>query len=165
MELESQAAVQCLDASKDQDWKSGVLEIEKGQSEGLSIAEHYSFTFFLGSPWSSLRYLDLALRERTRLRGTRVVLALHAHYAKHGKWPKSLKAIDKKLGLKGLRKIVVDPYSDKPFIYKLKDGKPLLYSVGVDGKDDGGVHHAKFGDGATGPADFVFWPYQKPETK
>ncbi|OWY72134.1 hypothetical protein B7486_04195 [cyanobacterium TDX16] len=111
------------------------------------------------------RASELTLRVRAFRQGTLMVLALHVHYAKHGKWPKTLKAIDPKLGLKGLKKIIIDPYSDKSFIYKLKDGQPLLYSVGVDGKDDGGVHHSKFGDGATGPADFVFWPYQKPETK
>jgi len=126
---------------------------------GLASEPAYQFVRSL------TRTYELALRTRVYRRGTMLALVLHTHYAKHGKWPKSLKAIDKKLGLKGIRKIVIDPYSDKPFIYKLKDGKPLLYSVGVDGKDDGGVHHAKFGDGATGSADFVFWPYQKPETK
>lgn len=165
VELESQTAVQYLDAGRERELETSLIEIEKEQTEGLSIEEIMSFRLFLGSPLSSIRYLDLVLRERARLRGTRVVLALHVHYAKHGKWPKSLKAIDKKLGLKGLKKIIIDPYSDKRFIYKLKDGRPLLYSVGVDGKDDGGVHHSKFGDGATGPADFVFWPYQKMAAK
>lgn len=111
------------------------------------------------------RSYELALRLKAQRLGTLAMLALHVHYAKHGEWPKSLKAIDKKLGLKDLKKIIVDPYSDEPFVYKLEDGNPLLYSVGVDGKDDGGVYHSRFGDGATGPADFVFWPYQKPEPR
>ena len=103
----------------------------------------------------------LQLRGETMSRGTLLTLAVHAHHAKHGQWPENLDKIDPTLGLKGLRELRVDPCSDSgaDFIYKLKDGQPLLYSV-ADGKDDGGRHDPKWGEAGNG-GDYVFWPYQR----
>lgn len=114
---------------------------------------------------SLVRPHELALRVKALRRGALVALALNVHHSEHGRWPKSLTAIDMKLAIKDLPTLCTDPYSEKPFIYKLVDGQPLLYSVGLNGKDDGGIHHGKFGEGADGPADFVFWPPPKPADK
>ena len=38
-------------------------------------------------------------------------------------------------------------------------GQPLLYAVASGGKDDGGRHDKKWGEGDTG-GDFVFRPHQ-----
>ncbi len=103
----------------------------------------------------------LQLHTEVVRRGTLLTLAIHAHHAKHGKWPKSLKKIDKKLGLKGLKTLRKDPLSGKSFKYKLKDGQPLLYSVGLDGKDDGGRQNPKWNDPKS-RGDYVFWPYEHP---
>ncbi len=104
---------------------------------------------------------ERAVMTESHRRGTLLTLALHAHYAKHGKWPESLKKIDKKLGFKALKTLRRDPFTGKSFKYELKDGQPLLYSVGYDGKDDGGRHDPKWGESDNG-GDFVFWPYQRP---
>ncbi len=117
------------------------------------------------NPWMNAftptltRAYELSLRAETHRRGTMLVLAVHAHHAKHGEWPNSLKVIDKKLGLEGLRGLRRDPFSGKPFKYEIKDGQPLLYTVGSDGKDDSGRHDPKWGEGKKG-GDFVFWPPQ-----
>lgn len=108
---------------------------------------------------SLTRSFDLQVRLEAARRGTLLVLVLHGHHAKHGKWPKSLKKIDEKLGIKGLSKLRRDPFSGKRFVYRLKGGEPLLYSVAADGKDDGGRHDKKWGEGDAG-GDFVFWPHQ-----
>lgn len=113
-------------------------------------------SLFLGSLARS--YQGMARNEAQR-RGTLLTLALHAHHTRHGKWPDSLKKIDRKLGLKDLKKLWKDPFSGKYFKYKLKDGQPLLYSVGFDGKDDGGRHDKRWGESDDG-GDYVFWPYQ-----
>ncbi len=34
---------------------------------------------------------------------------------------------------------ILDPFSGKPFLYKKLPGSFVLYSVGPDGRDDGGV--------------------------
>ena len=104
------------------------------------------------------RAYELTVRAEAERRGTMLTLAIHAHHAKHGRWPKSLKKIDKRLGLKGLKKLRKDPFSGKSFKYMVKDGEPLLYSIGVDGKDDGGRHEPDEWGGIKGGGDFVFWP-------
>lgn len=104
------------------------------------------------------RAYELTLRVESERRGTMLTLAINAHHTKHGEWPKSLKGIDKKLGLKGLKKLRRDPFSGKSFKYRLKDGKPLLYTIGADGVDDGGRHEPDEWGGGEGGGDFVFWP-------
>src|SRR5690606_29129414 len=42
---------------------------------------------------------------------------------------------------------------DKPFIYEIVAGQPVLYSVGIDGDDDGGMHDPSWSDN-----DYVIWP-------
>lgn len=108
------------------------------------------------------RSYELAVRTESIRRATMLVLALHIHHDKHGEWPRTLKDIDPKLGLKGLKTYRIDTFSGKTFKYELRDGKPFLYSVGVDGKDDGGRHHPKWGEGGAQPGgDYVYWPYQR----
>ena len=38
-----------------------------------------------------------------------------------------------------LKRVPIDPFSGKPIIYRLEESNWLLYSVGQDGVDDGGV--------------------------
>ncbi len=56
-----------------------------------------------------------------------------------------------------LDRIPIDPFSNQPMIYKNRNGGFLLYSVGTDFDDDGGLHDDNWGkiDG-----DYVFWPVQ-----
>ena len=62
------------------------------------------------------------------------LLAINAHKAKHGHWPNSLAA-----AMPGvLAAYKEDPFSGKDLVYRPDEGKPVLYSVGLDGKDDGG---------------------------
>lgn len=87
--------------------------------------------------------------------GTRAVLYLHAYKAANGKWPETLK--DAMTGAPATQRW--DPFSDGELAYKLQGGEPLLYSVGRDGKDDGGkrVENARMGE----RGDLVFWPFEK----
>lgn len=108
---------------------------------------------------------ELSLETSAMRRGSLATLALHIYHIRESHWPDSINQIAKLEDIGRLRAIATDPYSNKPFVYKLLDAQPLLYSVGVNGKDDGGVHHPKFGEGADGPADYVFWPRPKDEKK
>ncbi len=63
-----------------------------------------------------------------------VLLAVELHKRRTGAYPQSLNDISATL----LPKRGIDPFSQQPFRYKLVDGRPLLYSVGVDRDDDGG---------------------------
>ena len=77
------------------------------------------------------------------------------HFQKReGRWPVAFSELND-ADLISVRK---DPYSGCDFVYKLNSGEPILYSVGYDGKDNGGIHgkraHSKPG------YDIVIFPGQ-----
>ncbi len=65
---------------------------------------------------------------------TLVALALELHKRRSGSYPASLAELSPGL----LPVIPLDRYDGTPIKYRLTDGRPLLYSVGVDRDDDGG---------------------------
>jgi hypothetical protein len=96
-------------------------------------------------------------------RATRIILALHRHHSRTGEWPSRLSELRPMLPAS----IRIDPFSGKPFIYRLQDGQPLLYGAGYNAKDDGGKHkpygyHSKFPDSTMDAweVDYVYWPVQ-----
>ena len=83
-----------------------------------------------------------------------VVMALAASYADTNKYPASLSELCPKY----LQALPIDLYTDKPLIYRLTEKGYLLYSVGENATDDGGVYDHKDGDiavqiGAKSPND------------
>ena len=64
-----------------------------------------------------------------------VAIVLELHHRRTGAYPASLSELKPKL----LPTVPPDRYTGKPIGYVVKDGKPLLYSVGADRTDDGGV--------------------------
>jgi hypothetical protein len=57
-----------------------------------------------------------------------------------------------------LSKLPMDPYSDEPLVYRQTGNNFMLYSLGQDFDDDGGLH-SDWGWGERG-GDYVFWPVQ-----
>lgn len=77
-------------------------------------------------------------RAEAELIGTRAALALAAYRADHGAWPVGLE----RLVPDYLDAVPIDPFAaaDTPMRYEVRpDGSLLLYSLGPDGKDDGGT--------------------------
>jgi hypothetical protein len=66
--------------------------------------------------------------------GVLVGLALEAYRRQHGEYPKSLDELTPLL----LPAVPADRITGEPVRYRTVDGQPLVYSVGVDRKDDGG---------------------------
>jgi len=65
-----------------------------------------------------------------------VTLALRAYKLEHGAYPPTLTALTPRY----LQAIPIDPFTlSGPLRYKLMGAKYMLYSVGPDGKDDGGA--------------------------
>lgn len=64
-----------------------------------------------------------------------------------------------------IKEIPIDPFSDKPLVYKKTDNNFILYSVGLNFKDDGGqVYRDKKGKPRLWDDEFgdaVFWPVPK----
>lgn len=82
-----------------------------------------------------LRAFDSAVRSETQRRMTVTAIALKRFHLRNGRYPESLSELVPQL----LGAEFMDPWSGKPFHYRLNpDGTFTLYSVGEDGKDDGG---------------------------
>ncbi len=61
------------------------------------------------------------------------VAAIRLHKQRTGRYPDSLEALN-------LGELTIDPFTGKPFIYKVDPRKGvLIYSVGVNKRDDGGI--------------------------
>ena len=58
-----------------------------------------------------------------------------------------------------LYQLPMDPYSDDPLVYKQQGSDFILYSLGADFDDDGGVH-SRWGKSLQG-GDKVFWPVRR----
>ena len=65
----------------------------------------------------------------------RLVLALRAYRREHGAYPASLRELQPALGWP----IPDDPFSGKPYVYRTQDEGFILYSLGQNETDDGGM--------------------------
>lgn len=93
-------------------------------------------------------YVQAARSELLR-RGVQTLTRVYAYQAQHKKWPDKLSTLGKEA-----RKSCADVFNgDKPLIYAVVAKQPVLYSVGLDGDDDGGIH-----DGTWADNDYVIWP-------
>lgn len=70
-----------------------------------------------------------------RLDAAKVAVALEAHRRATGAYPASLD----ELIPRSLPAMPIDRYDGKPLRYALRDGRPVVYSVGSDRTDEGGV--------------------------
>ena len=70
----------------------------------------------------------------SELNGVFIGLALEAYHRKHSKWPNSLD----ELAPQYLPQVPIDLITGEPLHYKIVDKQPIVYSVGLDGDDDGG---------------------------
>lgn len=68
-----------------------------------------------------------------------VAIGLEIHRQRHGGYPETIDALIPAL----LPAVPPDRHTGKPLNYVLKEGKPLLYSVGIDLDDDGGIAPAE----------------------
>lgn len=71
----------------------------------------------------------------TQVALARIALALHQHKRSFGSYPSSLRELRHTQDMKA----PLDPYSGKSFIYKPRGNRYVLYSVGSDLKDNGGI--------------------------
>jgi hypothetical protein len=95
----------------------------------------------------------LVARTEAWRRATQLLYALHCDHARTGHWPAKLS------DLRSMPRLCrTDPFSGKDFVYHVTIDGPLLYSVGMNGKDDGGKHDPHWGEKTDG--DYVFWPVQ-----
>jgi hypothetical protein len=109
------------------------------------------------------RASEMAYRGRALHEATVTVLALKQWRLEKNEYPAKL---DELVTAGYLKELPMDPYTERPLIYRKADGNFTLYSIGPNFKDDGGqVYRGKEGkklhlwDYEFGDA--VFWPVQK----
>jgi hypothetical protein len=94
--------------------------------------------------------LQATVRSQAQLAGTQCLIAVRRYVLVHGAPPADLEAATREAGLTA---VPTDPYSGQPMRYKVIAGKPVVYSVGKNQKDDGGLVDWKMGQQ---PGDYVF---------
>ena len=107
-------------------------------------------SFLMADCWQMSKMLR---RTQATRNAARIVLCMHAFRAKNGRWPESL---EEATGGESptIRK---DPFALGNLSHRFEDGAPLLYSVGLNGKDDGGKPCSD-GKAWGRTGDRVFWP-------
>ena len=80
-----------------------------------------------------LREMDARSLMRWRLLESR--LALELYHRRHGAWPESLGDLVPEY----LSELPIDPFSNRPLVYHRQGEEFIMYSVGKDGRDSGGV--------------------------
>ncbi len=107
-------------------------------------------------------------RVKVRTEALITTIAILRHKTDTGKLPESLG----KLVSNGyLKSVPMDPYSDGPLVYKLIEDNFMLYSVGEDFKDDGGITSDNYMQTSQWYSscpneffkDIVFWPVKRLE--
>lgn len=74
-------------------------------------------------------------RGDAQLRAAAVALALERFRRRHGRWPDSLRALTPEF----LDKVPADPFDGKPLRYRVSNSGVVVYSIGENGLDDGGL--------------------------
>jgi len=96
------------------------------------------------------RYNELATQAEAQRRATLLVARLKAYRQRHGTWPGSLNEVADE-------EIFTDPVTTTSFVYRRDGDSFLLYSVALDGKDDGERHDPRGRQG-----DLRYWPPPEP---
>ncbi|MDH4201868.1 MAG: hypothetical protein OEV87_03155 [Phycisphaerae bacterium] len=144
--------------------KLSVLTPASVKEQGLDMDEFaeeaMSNSVFLSILMPALtKLVTYSHRSRVDSEATLATLAILQYEKEHGEYPESLDALVKKELLKA---VPMDPYSDKPLIYRKTDDDFILYSIGYNFTDDGGVVTGKDRQGRpkiwADDGDAVFWP-------
>jgi hypothetical protein len=140
-------------ASLDEYWQRRVAESRKPFPQRAVVPTP-------NDPWLQfmLRYVEDEPKRTwqfewpaTQLAILEVALAVRLYRLEHGRYPTDLRAIEDRW----LPAVPVDQWG-QPVANRLKGGKPLIYSLGPDRKDDGGLAANVRHLGKTARGDLVF---------
>ena len=101
------------------------------------------------------RIVEISFRAKVETDALITTISILRYKADKGLLPENLKQL---VSAGYLKNLPMDPYSDKPLVYRRKKDNFTLYSFGADFDDDGGAP-SKWGEGEKG-GDQVFWPVQ-----
>lgn len=102
------------------------------------------------------RAIQNEYRSKAELQALITTLAILRYYSDKNGYPETLSQL---ISAGYIKELPIDPFSDKPLVYKRTQDSFILYSYGADFDDDGG-QHSKWDIGIKG-GDQVFWPVEK----
>jgi len=111
------------------------------------------------------RIIEISFRCKTDVEATLTIIAIFRYRQVKGSYPGNLE----ELATTGyLKEVPIDPFSDRPLIYRKTKDDFILYSVGLNFIDDGGEsgkdrkgRPQKWSDNG----DMVFWPMPQAEVR
>ena len=112
------------------------------------------------------RISEISHRNRADIEAALTIIAVLRYERDSGSYPQDLKQL---IADDYLKQLPIDPFSDKPLVYRRTDDNFILYSVGLNFTDEGG----EYGKDRKGKprlwysldGDAVFWPVPKPEVQ
>ncbi len=81
------------------------------------------------------RALDQVTRNTARCRGMQLLVALKLYRLRQQTWPADLRALVPEV----IPQPLTDPFTGEPFHYRVEDNRAIVYSLGPNQRDDGGV--------------------------
>jgi len=111
------------------------------------------------------RVIEISCRIKVHAKAVVTTLAIIRYKQDKGDYPETLEQL---VEAGYVKEIPMDPWSDKPLVYKKTEGNFILYSVGSNFKDDGGEvfrdDKGKVKQWAD-ESDWVFWPVPKEKAR
>ena len=119
--------------------------IERAKAGPAELTQFMAQMYFNQISSSSLRRIES--RPKTRRRVVQAGLAAELYRFEHGTYPKSLEPLKPLVS-----EPLVDALTGKPFQLKTIEKGVLIYSLGLNGTDEGGVDIGRLGSwSGTGP--------------
>lgn len=110
-------------------------EVRELSSSRLGRMRHFPIVEFLPGSLPASAPPQLAAEVHAQKRdAVLAAIALELYRRRHAAWPPTLKELTPGL----LPAVPLDRFTGNPLRYRLVNGRPLLYSCGSDGDDDGG---------------------------
>jgi len=140
------------------------VDFEMGLADWSTLkkARYWPVTFFMPALG---KVSQIAYRNKVQVEAFVATVAILRYKRDRGNYPENLSEL-LEAGL--LKELPMDPFSNKPVVYRKMDDDFILYSVGLNFEDDGGTV-ARRDDGRiymwSDEDDVVFWPVPSSEVK
>ncbi|MCX5634758.1 MAG: hypothetical protein NTW55_02795 [Planctomycetota bacterium] len=145
-------------------WQKHQVNFNAGRELGLAdrsfvkVARHPLYYILMPA---MEKVIELSYRNKVHCEAVVTTLAIMRYKQDKGDYPETLEQV---VEAGYLKELPMDPWSDKPLVYRKTEGNFILYSVGSNFKDDGGQvfrdDKGKVKQWAD-EGDWVFWPVVK----
>ncbi len=126
----------------------------RGSSYEEEIDEMLADAYYLHDGYrATVGCINIGWHNRAESRAVAAILAILVRRTETGSWPASLRDL---VDDGYLQRVPMDPYADEALVYRAEGESFIVYSVGEDFFDDGGV--GVTWDQSRSGGDRVFWP-------